>query len=161
MTDEEIFAENLKRMMEAKGLNASGLAKLLDSSCGSVMNYLRGTIPNGRTLRRMAQIFGCSMDAFFNEGDVEVESVLKELERRCAEEGPQWWVIAEDVRELAFMVNNIMDRIEALFYNKYCKEADDNRRAAKADFLGHCRSSSRQLRAQIKAFGENVNNFLR
>ena len=87
--------------------------------------------------------------------------MFKELDRRCAEEGPQWWVIAEDTRELLFMVNNIMERVEDLFYNKYCKEMDDDRRAAKADFLGHVRSSGRQLRVKIKEFGENVNYFLR
>ena len=62
------FHKNLKHLMERNHISGVELAKRLDLSKGAISNYLHGTSsPRTNTLRKIADLFGESIDTLFME----------------------------------------------------------------------------------------------
>ena len=57
------FAERLKELMRAKGINASDLARAINFSHVAVGYWLRGSKPTAETARKIANYFGVSLEA--------------------------------------------------------------------------------------------------
>lgn len=58
-----MFAEMMKRYRQGRGITQQGLADMLEVSLSAVQKWERGQAePNARTLQRMADIFGVTLD---------------------------------------------------------------------------------------------------
>ena len=58
-----MFAEQLRKLRMQKGVTQQALADMLEASVSAVQKWERGQAePNAKTLQRMADIFGVSMD---------------------------------------------------------------------------------------------------
>ncbi|MGN0778880.1 MAG: helix-turn-helix domain-containing protein [Aristaeellaceae bacterium] len=58
-----MFAEQMRLMRQKRGMTQQGLADMLEVSVSAVQKWERGQAePNARTLQRMADLFGVSMD---------------------------------------------------------------------------------------------------
>lgn len=63
-SDKEIFAANLKRLMDYYEVKNKDLSAILNLSKSAISNYLSATsIPRTEILARMAEVFGVSIDA--------------------------------------------------------------------------------------------------
>lgn len=61
-------ANNIKALREKKGLRVSDIAKALNISHVSVIQWERGdTMPRAALMPRLANILGCKIDDFFCE----------------------------------------------------------------------------------------------
>ena len=79
-----MFWEKFRYLSEIKGIKPHAILKELEISSGSANNWKKGTIPNGETLKKIADYFDVSID-FLLDSDVNVsvrlsskKSVLKE-----------------------------------------------------------------------------------
>ena len=158
MTDGEIFSENLNALLEAKGMNASKLTKMLDSSYNTIKSYTRGKIPNTQMLRKLALVLGVPMDDFFREHRFSTEQALDALDESVFNL-PELRGIPQTLRLLSIRTAESMDVLEQLFYGVICKQED--RRAAKADYLRHCRRSAQKLQDDMEELAVNIGLFLR
>ena len=158
MTDEEIFMENFNALLEARGMNASSLAKLMDSSYVTVGSYTRGKLPDTRRLLKISRLLGVPMDDLFKEHRFGVERAVDELED-ASRDAPELRTLPHTLRLLSIRVGEGMDALEQLFYGVLCK--DEDRRAAKSDYLRHCRTSAQKIQDDIEELAVNVGLFLR
>ena len=58
-----MFAEQMRRLRQERGMTQQGLAEALGVSTSAVQKWERGqSEPNTKTLQRMADLFGVSLD---------------------------------------------------------------------------------------------------
>lgn len=72
-----MFAEEMKKLRLLRGMTQQSLAQALDVSTSAVQKWERGQAePNTRTLQKMADLFGVSMDELcgheIKEGNITV-----------------------------------------------------------------------------------------
>ena len=79
--DSNIFAANLKRLMERQGLKAVDLAELMGVSKSTISQWLRGAkLPRMNKVERMARILDCTTSALMEEQAApELSRAMREL----------------------------------------------------------------------------------
>ena len=57
-----MFYSILQGLCRDRGLTVSAALKIMGMSCGNMTRWREGSMPNGKTLRRMAQFFSVPVD---------------------------------------------------------------------------------------------------
>lgn len=80
------FPENLRRLMRERKLSQTSLASSAGISQASISRYLSGEVPPGaRELKRLADLFNCSMDELWTGEKSYAETDGKAAKEELAE----------------------------------------------------------------------------
>jgi transcriptional regulator with XRE-family HTH domain len=72
---EVTFSRTLSELMKSKGVRAIDLAGTLGLSHPAIGKWLKGTVPNGKELMKLARVFDVSMEHLLT-GSKGVESII-------------------------------------------------------------------------------------
>ena len=65
------FAENLTRIQAERGVTSYRIAKEIDVSQSSIVNWKNGTMPHPRNVKRLADYFNVPVDELLAGDDAE------------------------------------------------------------------------------------------
>lgn len=162
MTDTELFAMNLRQLMQEYDINQIELSKLCGVLQCNISTYCRGIhMPTMQIARKMAAVFGVTLDRFF-EGDR--QPVLFEdadLQQTVAMRAQANAVrIPFELDDMMRQVQRCLDRMQQLFYAMHAPR-DLESRSAKLQFLQQAKTAAQRAMVNLQELRDNTECFLR